>query len=199
FFFLFAFAEESLTITTYYPSPYGNYKSLGTHKMGIGTHYSNSTNMASLSDNNLIVEGNLGIGTPDPGAKLVVPNLGSSSGTNVVVDGSGNFYIASSSLRYKNNIRNLKIDPRKILKAQPKSFTYKTTGVKDIGYIAEDFDNLGLKDLLVYDDKGNPETVKYDRISLYLIELIKEQYRQINVQQKEIEKLRAEINKLKAK
>ncbi len=36
-FYTFAFAEEeSFTITTYYPSPYGNYNELRTNKMVIG-------------------------------------------------------------------------------------------------------------------------------------------------------------------
>ena len=30
------FAEESFTITTYYPSPYGNYNELKTNKMAVG-------------------------------------------------------------------------------------------------------------------------------------------------------------------
>ncbi|MDD3345620.1 MAG: hypothetical protein PHO34_04245 [Candidatus Omnitrophica bacterium] len=31
-----SFAEESITITTYYPSPYGSYNELGTNKLAVG-------------------------------------------------------------------------------------------------------------------------------------------------------------------
>jgi len=62
---LTAFAEESITITTYYPSPYGSYNELTAYRMKIGTTYSGVG--TTVSDNNLIVEGNVGIGTTNPG------------------------------------------------------------------------------------------------------------------------------------
>ena len=88
FFFLFSLYNnksycqeegETITITTYYPSPYGIYKELRTKKMAIGDNYSDSSqyywedtfpNIDSEAD--LIVEGRVGIGTPEPGAKLEV-------------------------------------------------------------------------------------------------------------------------------
>ena len=68
--FSFVFSEESMTITTYYPSPYGSYRELTSYRMKIGTTYSGSG--TSVSDNDLIVEGNVGIGTPIPQAALAV-------------------------------------------------------------------------------------------------------------------------------
>jgi hypothetical protein len=66
------FSEESpgdsITITTYYPSPYGSYRELSAYRMKIGQNYSTQ----SVDDNNLIVEGNVGIGTTRPGTKLEV-------------------------------------------------------------------------------------------------------------------------------
>ncbi len=66
----FSFSEESMTITTYYPSPYGSYRELTSYRMKIGTTYSGSG--TSVSDNNLIVEGNVGIGMTNPTVKLDV-------------------------------------------------------------------------------------------------------------------------------
>jgi hypothetical protein len=63
-------ADESFTITTYYPSPYGSYNEL--------TTYSN-TYLATTS-------GNVGIGTTGPGAKLEV------SGGDVRVSTQGNVF-----------------------------------------------------------------------------------------------------------
>jgi len=58
----YAFAtDESITITTYYPSPYGSYGELTTYRMKIGSTYSDTS--VTVNDNNLIVEGNVGIGT----------------------------------------------------------------------------------------------------------------------------------------
>lgn len=65
-----SFSQESLTITTYYPSPYGSYRELTAHRMKIGTTYSGAG--TTVADNNLIVEGNVGIGTASPQAKLDV-------------------------------------------------------------------------------------------------------------------------------
>ena len=66
-----AYADESITITTYYPSPYGSYNELRATRMAIGSDYINSvsycwsgscTNTIPAATN-LIVEGNVGIGT----------------------------------------------------------------------------------------------------------------------------------------
>ena len=50
--------EEEITLTTYYPAPYGEYDSLS-----IGSGY-----VAPVENGNLIVEGNVGVGTSDPTA-----------------------------------------------------------------------------------------------------------------------------------
>ncbi len=68
--FCFAQNNESLTITTYYPSPYGSYNELRAHQMGIGTSAAYFT--GALPANSLIVEGNVGIGTAAPAQKLDV-------------------------------------------------------------------------------------------------------------------------------
>ena len=63
------FAEE-ITITTYYPSPYGSYNDLTANQMKIGSTYSGSG--IAFEPNGLLVEGNVGIGTNNPQARLDV-------------------------------------------------------------------------------------------------------------------------------
>ena len=65
-----SFAQENMTITTYYPSPYGSYKDLTAHSMKIGENYSLSS--VPLNPNNLIVEGAVGIGIQAPPRPLHV-------------------------------------------------------------------------------------------------------------------------------
>ena len=65
-----AFAEDNIIITTYYPSPYGSYNDLTAYRMKIGQTYSQSS--TSVDTNDLIVEGNIGIGTTSPNQKLQV-------------------------------------------------------------------------------------------------------------------------------
>ena len=59
--FTLGFADETLTISTYYPSPFGSYRELTAHRMKIGRTYSSSG--TTVGDNNLIVEGAVGIAT----------------------------------------------------------------------------------------------------------------------------------------
>jgi hypothetical protein len=79
-FFIFSFLspafsqEESITITTYYPAPYGTYKEMRAKKMAVGgTYVENSkycwgascgATIAVIPDDaDLVVEGSVGIGT----------------------------------------------------------------------------------------------------------------------------------------
>jgi len=68
--FSLCFPQESVTVTTYYPSPYGSYRELTAYRMKIGTNYSGAG--ISVADNNLIVEGNVGIGVVNPSYRLDV-------------------------------------------------------------------------------------------------------------------------------
>ena len=81
-FFSLAFAQESLTISTYYPSPYGSYGELRAQKVAIGDNYTNGaqycwagtgvcTNIIPAAAD-LVVEGNVGIGTSNPSTNLDV-------------------------------------------------------------------------------------------------------------------------------
>ncbi|RJQ30866.1 MAG: tail fiber domain-containing protein, partial [Actinobacteria bacterium] len=126
--------------------------------------------------------GLVGIGTTNPGTKLAVSGLtGTSSYNYVRVNTStGDFYYDSSSARYKANIKNLVSKFSNILKLKPKSFTDKASKEKELGYIAEDLDRLGLKDLVIY-KKGRPDALKYDKIPIYTLEVVKAHEKQIKM------------------
>jgi len=63
------FAEE-ITITTYYPSPFGSYNELTANQMKIGAAYSAAA--TAFEPNGLLVEGDVGIGTSNPSGSLEV-------------------------------------------------------------------------------------------------------------------------------
>jgi hypothetical protein len=105
---------------------------------------------------------------------------------------TGEIIAAASSRRYKDKIQPFKDDFYKILQLSPKSFVYKGANRREIGYIAEDLDDIGLKDLLYYNKDKQPESIHYDKIPLYLLEIVK-------VQQKELADLKKELAELKSK
>ena len=111
---------------------------------------------------------------------IYMPYLTAGSGGTVYADANGKLWASLSSLRYKHDIQPLTENWDAILQVQPKSFEYKGSNQSDIGYIAEDIDALGLKDLVLYDNEGRPNSIKYDRIALYNTELIKQQQIAIN-------------------
>jgi|GEM_PF-2208705 len=121
----------------------------------------------------------VGIGTSTPDEALTVygrvyvSNMdGTSDGYTVRWYDNRLYYLVSSSA-YKEDIQKLDDDFEAILKAIPRSFTDKTSGNRCIGFIAEEFDQLGLTNLVQYRD-NEPHTVKYEMVSLYLLEVIKE-------------------------
>ena len=63
------FAED-ITITTYYPAPMGVYNELRAKKMGIGDTYHDPSAVTINDPDDLIVEGNVGIGTSNPAYQL---------------------------------------------------------------------------------------------------------------------------------
>lgn len=48
-------------------------------------------------------------------------------------------------------------------------------GARGIGYTAEEVDAADLHNLVAYDDEGKPLGVHYKMLSIYLLELLKEQ------------------------
>jgi len=121
---------------------------------------------------------------------MFVRGMISSTGTSVVLTGGGQLVKSSSSERYKKDIRSFEDDFYKILQTEPKTFIYKSDVIRDVGYIAEDFDELGLNNLLIYDEYGLPDSIQYSKITLYLVEVVKDQQKTIETQQEEIEQLK---------
>lgn len=86
----------------------------------------------------------------------------------------GQLFYDSSSKLYKTNIKVFKEDFSKILELKTKIFKDKASENIEIGLIAEELDELGLKHLVGYKD-GEPDSLHYEKIPLYLLEIIKQQ------------------------
>lgn len=150
--------------------------------------------------------GNVGIGTNNPAATLHVKGslrtdtlfIGSpfnANKKNMQWDNvTGEVGYDNSSRRYKENIVTFKDDFYKILLAEPRTYTRpRDPDVWEIGYIAEEFADAGLTSLVGYDQEGLPDYIHYDRIGLYLTEIVKDQQLRIEALEHENEALRADL------
>ena len=84
-----------------------------------------------------------------------------------------------SSRRYKTDIRPMDEDFAKILTVEPKRYKmrkgYGPPNAWSYGYVAEDLDEAGLRNLVIYDEQGRPDGVAYKKVALYVNEVVRDQ------------------------
>jgi hypothetical protein len=128
---------------------------------------------------------------------------------------NGRLFYDSSSRKHKRDITPLQDDFYKILNVEPKTYTRPEFPDRwEIGYIAEEFDELGLNNLVYYReagknpdgelanpddgiDVGEPQGVNYRKISIYLVEIVRDQQEKLEEFDREIEQLKKDIQELK--
>lgn len=137
----------------------------------------------------------VGSATVTPGTSVLkIIGLTGASGTALHIDANGNVYYQSSSRNTKDNINVFSDDWDKIFKLSPKSFIYKSNGIKSIGYIAEEVEEAGLKELVNYNNNGLPMSLSYGKFIVYLVEQARLQKAEISDLEQRIEKLEKIIN-----
>lgn len=130
--------------------------------------------------------GNAGGGEVDrvgiyPDGTVAINVLGAAGGTQLCRNASLIISTCSSSLRYKTDIKPFKSGLNLVNQLQPIAFEWKEGGMKDLGLGAEDVEKV--ESLLVsYNSKGEVEGVKYDRIGVVILNAVKEQQTQIEIQ-----------------
>lgn len=112
---------------------------------------------------------------------------------------NGAVVVNTSSARYKENITSLKENFEVLLQAEPKKYTRKggNPNAWEAGFIAEEFDALGLKPLVVYDAQGRPDALHYDKFVTYIIPILRDKSEQIKTQADRIKALEAENAEMK--
>lgn len=111
-----------------------------------------------------------------------------SGSVGVCRDGNNLLASCSSSLRYKKNIEAFPSGLSVVNKLQSISYEWKQDGLKDVGFGAEDVEKIDAR-FVTYNEKGQVEGVKYDRLSVAFVNAFKEQQAQIERQQRQIEAL----------
>lgn len=111
-----------------------------------------------------------------------------SGSANLVMDGSGNIKKVSSARKYKTAIKHLdelSEKAERMLKITPAKWVDKEA-LKNYnddssyyGFIADEFHELGLTEVVQYNEQGEVESLSYDRLSIYLLPLIKNLYKEI--------------------
>jgi len=134
------------------------------------------------------------------------------TGSRVVVSSSGQFGVAPSSRRFKQNIQTMG-DASDILRAlRPVTFMYKPDidpkGVPQFGLVAEEVEKVN-PDLVTRDEQGKPYTVRYEAVNAMLLneflkehgkveQLTKEFESKLAEQQKQIQQLTGGLQKVSA-
>ncbi len=128
---------------------------------------------------------------------LQLETLGSGSGGALCRNKSKRVMLCSaSSLRYKKNVAAFSSGLELLQRLRPISFEWKEDGMKDVGFGAEDI--AAVEPLLVnYNEKGQVEGVKYDRLTTVLVNAVKQQQEQIEAQQQQLKQQQTMIDGLK--
>ena len=117
----------------------------------------------------------------------------------VLIDSFGQLGTASSSRRFKKEIKPMDSASEAILALKPVTFHYKSEakGTAQFGLIAEDVAEVN-PDLVVRDEKGEIHTVRYDAVDAMLLNEFLKEHRKLEEQGAIIAKQQKQIEALTA-
>ena len=129
------------------------------------------------AENNTI---RLGNGFHDKCFIAGIYNITSSGGTEVYCSSSGQLGTLQSSHKYKNDIIPLPDQSSALMQLEPVQFIYKNDDakIKQCGLIAEDVYNI-YPELVVFDQRGEIQTVRYNQLHALLLKGWQEQQNKI--------------------
>ena len=110
---------------------------------------------------------------------------------------TGQLGTVTSSERFKKDIKSMGKTSEAIFLLRPVTFQYKgdSTNTPNFGLIAEEVAKVN-PDLIILDNEGKPQTVRYEQINAMLLNEFLKARRQIDAQQKQIEALAAGLQKV---
>jgi hypothetical protein len=175
----------------------GRLNTTGTNNTAVGQNADFSANNLTFATaigsgaiataNNQVQLGRNGLDTVSIGA------LAAATSTQLCINGTV-IAACSSSARYKENIRPFVGGLNLVNRLRPVTYDWTERKEADLGLIAEEVEKV--EPLLVtYNEKGEIQGVKYDQITLALINAVREQQLLIERQQKQIDALKRLICK----
>ena len=128
--------------------------------------------------------------------KVQIFGLGSAGSTQLCRNAANEIATCSSSRRYKTNINDFRTGLSVVNRLRPVTFNWTAENKPDLGLVAEEVAEAD-ENLVIRNEKGEVEGVKYDRVGVVLINAVKEQQEQIAAQAKQIENQKRQIEILK--
>jgi hypothetical protein len=124
------------------------------------------------------------------------------AGSPVVIDSFGQLGVATSSKRFKTNIKSMDTASEAILALKPVTFRYKKeidrNSTPQFGLVAEEVEKVN-PDLVAHDAKGNPYTVRYDAVNAMLLNEFIKEHRKVDELQTAVAQLMARLKEQDSK
>ena len=123
------------------------------------------------------------------------------NGVAVMVTNKGQLGVATSSARFKDDIKPMDKASEAILALKPVTFRYKQEldpkGIPQFGLVAEQVEKVN-PDLVARDEEGKPYTVRYEAVNAMLLNEFLKEHRTVQELKKEIAALTATVQKVSA-
>jgi uncharacterized coiled-coil protein SlyX len=184
-----------------------NKNSSGINNVGIGSHAgANLTTGNNNIDIGANVMGNSGdtntirIGKQGTQKSTFVGGIFGTAvtGSTVVVNSTGKLGVATSSARFKDQIKPMDKASNAILALKPVTFRYKEDVDPDrapqFGLVAEEVEKVD-PELVIHDEEGKPFTVRYEAVNAMLLNEFLKEHRKVGEQQSTINELKATVAK----
>jgi hypothetical protein len=155
-------------------------------------------NFGIAGDSNVIRIGTVGSGEPFTQTAAFIAGISGATvtGVPVLVSSSGQLGVASSSQRVKDGIADLGGESDVLMKLRPVAFYYKpeldSTHTRQYGLVAEEVAAIA-PNLVVFDEHGSPQTVRYHFVNAMLLNEVQKQHRLIEAQQNANEALQKQL------
>jgi hypothetical protein len=125
----------------------------------------------------------------------------SASGIPVLIGSDNRLGTATSSKRFKEQIKPMDKSSEAVLALKPVTFRYKkevdSDGIPQFGLVAEDVEKVN-PDLVVRDQEGKPYTVRYEAVNAMLLNEFLKEHREVQEQKTTIAQLKSGMEALTA-
>ncbi|HEX3231964.1 MAG TPA: tail fiber domain-containing protein [Pyrinomonadaceae bacterium] len=170
-----------------------------------GVNLTNGSNNIDIGSNGVVGESNtIRIGNTGAQSAAFVAGIRGvaiAAAQPVGVNTAGQLGVRASSARFKEAISSMDKASEAILALHPVSFRYQKSldpkGVPQFGLVAEEVAKVN-PDLVVPDEEGKPFSVRYEEVSVMLLNEFLKEHRKVETQDKKVQQLETTVARLEA-